>query len=75
MKRKEFNSRKAVNSENVLDILYRTGVNLLWIENDGGCKGVCKRIPTINIEPSNSDNTLCKKNSCYDEVMLKNIDE
>ncbi|EIN70754.1 phosphoethanolamine transferase eptA domain protein, partial [Escherichia coli PA15] len=51
MKRKEFNSRKAVNSENVLDILYRTGVNLLWIENDGGCKGVCKRIPTINIEP------------------------
>lgn len=38
MKRKEFNSRKAVNSENVLDILYRTGVNLLWIENDGDVK-------------------------------------
>jgi glucan phosphoethanolaminetransferase (alkaline phosphatase superfamily) len=27
--------------ENLLDILQRTGVDILWSNNNGGCKVVC----------------------------------
>ena len=32
------------NSENLLDVLQRAGLAVLWIDNQSGCKGVCDRI-------------------------------
>ncbi|EFF0498833.1 phosphoethanolamine--lipid A transferase [Escherichia coli] len=74
MNRSEFDGKKAANSENVLDIVQKTGVSLLWKENDGGCKGVCSRIPTIEISPADN-NTLCDGKTCYDGVLLNNLDK
>jgi lipid A ethanolaminephosphotransferase len=31
--------------ENLLDVLYRAGLAVLWIDNQAGCKGVCARVP------------------------------
>ncbi|RUO98344.1 phosphoethanolamine transferase [Hyphomicrobium sp.] len=44
--RKAFSNAKAETRENLLDILKRTGVDVLWRENQAGCKGVCDRVPT-----------------------------
>ncbi|HHW7482028.1 TPA: phosphoethanolamine transferase [Escherichia coli] len=74
LERANFNKKEAANRENVLDIIQKTGISVLWLENDGGCKGVCKRIPTIEIKPSD-DHKLCNDKTCYDEVMLKYIDK
>ncbi len=74
MSREQFDSRQAANSENVLDILKRTGVNILWIENDGGCKGVCKRLSVIDVKPS-ENRILCNGKTCYDEILLESVDE
>lgn len=74
MNRTEYDGRKASNSENLLDVVQKTGVSLLWEENDGGCKGVCSRIPTIEIKPTDNAK-LCDGETCYDEVMLENLDE
>jgi lipid A ethanolaminephosphotransferase len=74
MNRTEYDGRKASNSENLLDVVQKTGVSLLWKENDGGCKGVCSRIPTIEIKPTDNAK-LCDGKTCYDEVMLENLDE
>ncbi|EPB6698181.1 phosphoethanolamine transferase [Escherichia coli] len=74
LERVNFNKKEAANRENVLDIIQKTGTSVLWLENDGGCKGVCKRIPTIEIKPSD-DHKLCNDKTCYDEVMLKYIDK
>ncbi len=30
--------------ENLVDILQKSGYDVLWLENDDGCKGVCNRI-------------------------------
>lgn len=73
MPRAAFDGKIAASSENVLDILHRTGVSILWKENDGGCKGVCKRIPTITVDATENKH-LCNGRTCYDEVLLDNLD-
>lgn len=57
----------------MLDVLQHAGVSVLWKENDGGCKGVCKNVPTIEIEAKDFPQ-YCQKGSCYDEVMLEGLD-
>jgi lipid A ethanolaminephosphotransferase len=39
----------ALEQEGLLDILQRAGLTLLWRDNQGGCKGICVRIPTESI--------------------------
>ncbi|WP_146257758.1 phosphoethanolamine transferase, partial [Stenotrophomonas maltophilia] len=47
MNRQQYDNVRAATEENVLDILQRTGVSVLWRNNNnGGCKGVCERVPT-----------------------------
>lgn len=74
MGRLTYDERIAKNQDNVLDIIQRAGVDVTWIENDGGCKGVCDKVPTITIRP-NMDNTYCNGKTCYDEVFLPEIDK
>ena len=47
----------AKNSDNVLDILQRAGVDVTWLDNNSGCKGMCDRILTQNI--INCDGEQC----------------
>ncbi|HEY5714797.1 MAG TPA: phosphoethanolamine--lipid A transferase [Psychromonas sp.] len=74
MNRSNYDKNRANNQDNVLDILSHAGVNLLWIENDGGDKGTAKNISTIQINPQDNPD-LCNGTTCYDEVLLKGIDE
>ena len=47
MTRAEFEDVRARTEENLLDVLQRTGVQVLWRNNNnGGCKGVCSRVST-----------------------------
>ncbi|MGY3854805.1 MCR-3-related phosphoethanolamine--lipid A transferase [Aeromonas aquatilis] len=74
MGRKEFDANQARNSEGLLDVLQKTGISIFWKENDGGCKGVCNRVPNIEIKPKDYPK-FCDKNTCYDEVLLQNLDD
>lgn len=49
LKRKNFNGSIADHQDNLLDILKRGGLNLLWIDNNGpgDCQGVCKHIKSV----------------------------
>lgn len=61
-------------TENLLDVLHRAGLAVLWLDNQSGCKGVCDRIP--NEETTRSkDEQLCTKDECLDEIMLKELDQ
>uniref|UniRef100_UPI00051BED2E phosphoethanolamine transferase n=1 Tax=Aeromonas finlandensis TaxID=1543375 RepID=UPI00051BED2E len=74
MGRKEYDDHRARNSEGLLDVLQKTGVSVFWKENDGGCKGVCDRVPNIEIKPKDHPQ-FCDKNTCYDEVVLQNLED
>ena len=64
----------ADNQDNVLDILKRAQVDLLWLENDGGDKGVAKNIAKKEVERGRND-SLCNGSTCYDMALLENFEQ
>lgn len=62
------------NQENVLDVLQRAGLAVMWIDNQSGCKGVCDRIPNVNVSAARHP-TLCASGECLDGIMLEGLDE
>ena len=56
--------------EGLLDVLQRAGYAVLWIDNQGGCKGVCDRVPTVS-----TDRTACPDGECLDGALLDGLDE
>jgi lipid A ethanolaminephosphotransferase len=69
--RSDFDDEDARSTENVLDILQRTGVNVLWLDNNSDSKGVADRVPYENYK-SPDKNPVCDI-ECRDEGMLKNL--
>ena len=61
-------------NENVLDVLVRAGVDVTWMENNTGSKGVADRVRNVIITGS-SDSRFCKDGDCKDEIFLEKIDE
>ncbi len=77
MTRPQYDDVRAATEENLLDILRRTGMHLLWRNNNnGGCKGVCARVPTDDM-PAAKVPGLCvnKDGTCLDDVLLHRLRE
>lgn len=70
MNRTGYNKAKANAQDNAVDIIAKAGVETLWVDNDGGDKGVAHNTQLIDIDPT-KDDALCDGNTCYDQVMLK----
>ena len=70
--RAKYDPRQATSQDNVLDIIHRSGADVLWIDNDGSCKGVCARVETIAID-TDSDSDLCDGRTCYDQVLINQL--
>ena len=60
--------------ENLIDVLDRSGLAVMWLENQSGCKGICDRIYR-DATQNQKDVALCSTGECFDEIMLKNIDQ
>lgn len=75
MERKNYDEASALRQENILDILNKQGINVIWLDNNTGCKGVCNRIENENITKKyiNSGSKLCQDGGCYDEVLVKEL--
>ena len=56
--------------ENLLDVLQRAGLAVLWLDNQSGCKGVCDRVPHADTRNLNLPDT-CPDGECFDEAMLR----
>lgn len=68
---KEYEARKALKQDNILDLLNRANVNVDWYENDGGCKGVCDRINNKDLTEIYVKNksVFCESGVCKDEIL------
>ena len=73
MPRAHYDEELARHQEGVLDILQRAGVQVLWNDNDGGCKGACDRVPHQNVTNLNLSGE-CIDGECYDDVLFHNLD-
>ena len=71
--REAYDSRPA-NYEGMLDVLNHAGLAVLWIDNQSGCKGVCDRVASVDTTQLKVPG-LCDGSECFDEIMLKGLDE
>lgn len=73
MSRDEYDARQAKAQDSVMDVLQHGGIELVWLDNDSGCKGVCDRVPNLTIK-LDSDPDLCNGQYCLDQVLLDELD-
>lgn len=71
--RKNFDKADATHQQNVLDIAQLSGVDVLWVNNNSGCKDVCNRVETINLSKDKS-HPLCDGGYCFDEILLEPLE-
>ncbi|SNB47341.1 phosphoethanolamine transferase [Geobacter sp. DSM 9736] len=71
--RENFSRSEAERYENILDVLQRTGVRVIWRDNNSGSKGVSKRITFEDLANIKED-PLCLSGECYDEILLKDLE-
>lgn len=69
-----YSRNKAKQYENLLDVLQRAGVQVLWRDNNSGSKGVGDRVRYENMDNA-KDEALCSSGECYDEILLKDLDK
>ena len=69
-----FNRDKAADRDNVLDILSRSGVSVLWRDNNSSSKGVADRVTYQDFKTPKT-NTICDDGECRDEGMLVGLPE
>ncbi|MDR1872955.1 MAG: phosphoethanolamine--lipid A transferase [Deltaproteobacteria bacterium] len=67
--RSDYRQKEALNEDNLVDLLARAGYDVLWLDNDGGCKKVCDRVKAKVIAPD-FDPKYCDGQSCYDGVLI-----
>ncbi|MBD9605160.1 lipid A ethanolaminephosphotransferase [Pseudomonas sp. PvR086] len=72
MGRKDYDASKAKNQEGLLDVLKRAGLEVIWRDNQSGCKGTCDRV-TVDDVSDLKDPVLCANSECRDEILLQGM--
>ncbi len=68
----EYNARRSINQDDLIDILNRANVDTFWLENDGGDKGVAKHSKEKTIDNTKT-NEECNGHACLDIALLDNF--
>ncbi|WP_417362120.1 phosphoethanolamine transferase [Gallaecimonas pentaromativorans] len=68
-----FDVEKSKYSDNVLDILARAGVDVVWRDNNSGCKDVCTRVSYQTVESLEQPGNCNKE--CFDMGLLYQLDK
>ena len=72
--RAHYDEEQILTHQSVLHVLARAGVNLLWRDNQSGCKGVCEGLPEEQLDHAAVEG-LCADGQCLDEILLHGLDQ
>lgn len=72
--RRDYDENRIRGSESLLHVLDHAQVDVLWKDNQSGCKGVCDGLPQVRTEASRSP-ALCADGRCFDEALLDGLDD
>ncbi len=71
-----YSFEKAESQDNALDVLKRAKVQLLWLDNDSGCKGACKNVETVDIRKAYADDpAYCDSAGCLDAAFIPELEK
>ncbi|MBE7939608.1 MULTISPECIES: phosphoethanolamine--lipid A transferase [Ramlibacter] len=71
--RRHYDEDAILSHESVLNVLARTGVHVLWRDNQSGCKGVCEGLPQEATSRLDLPG-VCRDGQCLDEALLHGLD-
>ena len=65
---------RSSDTENLLDVVQAAGLNVLWLDNQSGCKGVCDRVPHASaadaVAPAARQALCDSTGECHDTALL-----
>ena len=65
---------RSSDTENLLDVVQAAGLNVLWLDNQSGCKGVCDRVPHASaadtLTPALRKSLCDSSGECRDSALL-----
>ena len=70
--RRDYDEARIRGQQSLLHVLDHAGIATLWRDNQTGCKGVCTGLPFQQWNDARIAG-LCKDGSCYDEVLLHDL--
>ena len=65
--------RSGARYQNLLDVVQHAGMAVVWVDNQGGCKGVCDRVPHATVDAAAAP-TRCADGECADMALLDGLD-
>ncbi len=71
--RRDYDEARIRGSESLLHVLHHAGLQVLWRDNQSGCKGVCEGLPEERLDQASVPG-LCAEGRCFDEVLLNGLD-
>lgn len=72
--RRHYNETKILTHESLLHVLARAGFQVLWRDNQSGCKGVCDGLPIQRLDHARVEG-LCFEGQCLDEILVQGLPE
>ena len=72
--RRSYDADQAKSQQGLLDVVQRAGLQVLWRDNQSGCKGACDRVPNENTRDF-AEAKLCDDGECLDEALLQGLQE
>jgi lipid A ethanolaminephosphotransferase len=70
-----YSQTKASSQEGLLDVLTHAGFDVIWRDNNSGCKGVCDRVRYEDLSRPTGYDSHCTDEECYDERLLEGLPE
>ncbi|MEY4862787.1 MAG: hypothetical protein RLZ51_882 [Pseudomonadota bacterium] len=69
--RRDYDESRIRGQESLLHVLSRAGVQVHWLDNQSGCKGVCDGLPFD--QPRTLKTTGCADSDCLDDALLHGL--
>ncbi|NWO12010.1 phosphoethanolamine transferase, partial [Chromohalobacter salexigens] len=68
----DYDERYIKSHESLLDVLKHAGIDVEWIDNQSGCKGVCEGVKNETLSQQGFPG-LCASGRCYDEALAERL--
>jgi lipid A ethanolaminephosphotransferase len=70
--RHDYDAKKIRSHQSLLHVLQHAGVQVLWRDNQSGCKRVCDGLEFESMADA-TDPALCNGKRCFDEILLADL--
>lgn len=67
--RADYDEDRIRHHESLLHLVDRAGLKVSWLDNQSGCKGVCRGLDYSNLGTAKVDG-ICQDGHCYDEILV-----